>query len=111
MNNALNFIGIINKSGNLIIGYNNCEKAIKSKVKLFLVIVACDVSENTYELFERLSSSGNFKLVKCFSKKNLGNILGKEEIGVIGIKDYKLSVSMLNKINSGGELYGQDKSI
>ncbi len=103
MNNALNFIGLIKKSGNLLIGYNNCEKAIKSNVKVFLVILAEDVSNNTYEFFERLSCNKNFKLIQCFDKKSLGKILGREETGVIGIKDKNLSNSILNKINSGGE--------
>lgn len=103
INEALNFIGIVKKSGNLLVGYNNCEKAIKSNSKLYLVILADDVSENTYEFFQRLSLNKNFKLIKCFDKKSLGKILGKEEIGIIGVKDKNLSDIILKKINSGGE--------
>jgi len=103
MNEALNFIGIVKKSGNLLLGYNSCEKAIKSNNKLYLVILADDVSDNTYEFFKKLSLDKNFKLVKCFDKKSLGQILGREEIGVIGVKNKNLSDNILNKIKSGGE--------
>ena len=103
MNEALNFIGLVKKSGNLLVGYNNCEKAIKLNNKLYLVILADDVSDNTYEFFNKLSLKKDFKLVKCFDKKSLGQILGKEEIGVIGVRDKNLSNNILNKIKSGGE--------
>ena len=103
MNEALNFIGLIKKSGNLLVGYNNCEKAIRSNKKLYLVILARDVSDNTYDLFERLSKTNDIKIIRYFDKKSLGKILGKEEISVIGIKDKNLTNSILNKINSRGE--------
>ena len=103
MNEALNFVGIIKKSGNLLVGYNSCEKAIKSNKKIYLVILAHDVSDNTFDLFERLSKAKDFKIIRYFDKKSLGKILGKEEIGVIGIRDKNLTNSILNIINSRGD--------
>ncbi|WP_234121214.1 ribosomal L7Ae/L30e/S12e/Gadd45 family protein [Clostridium hydrogenum] len=96
MNNKfLQFLGITKKSGNLLEGYNKCEEALKyGKAKL--IILSEDVSQNTKDKFENYSLRFNVPIINNgFLSEELGKILGRKEIKVLCIIDYKMSTKLI----------------
>jgi ribosomal protein L7Ae-like RNA K-turn-binding protein len=86
----LQFLGISKKAGMLVEGYNTCEELIKKK-KLYLMVVSDDVSQNTKEKFTNYCKSANIALLEGYSKEELGKILGRDEINLLGIKDLTMA--------------------
>jgi len=84
--NFLQFLGIAKKAGMLAEGYNKCEELINNK-KLYLMILSDDVSQNTKEKFTNYCSNENIFLLEGYSKEELGKILGRDEINLLGIKN------------------------
>ena len=84
--NFLQFLGIAKKAGMLVEGYNKCEELIHNK-KLYLMILSDDVSQNTKEKFINYCRNENVPLLKGYSKEELGEILGRDEINLLGIKN------------------------
>lgn len=84
------FIGLIQKSGNLICGYNNCIYDIK-KDKCKLLIIAEDASQNTRDKFISLCKSRNIPYMVYGSKNEFGFKLGKSPKSVLAVKDENMS--------------------
>lgn len=82
----LQFLGIAKKAGMLVEGYNICEELIKKK-KLFLMVVSDDVSQNTRDKFTNYCTNANVSLLEGYSKEELGKILGRDELNLLGIKN------------------------
>jgi ribosomal protein L7Ae-like RNA K-turn-binding protein len=105
MNNPfLQFLGICKKAGCLVEGYNKAEELVQ-KGKIKLLILSDDASENTIKKFTNYGTKYKFKIIKNFSKEELGSSIGREEIRVIGISDKNMAEKLLSiyeqSINSG----------
>ena len=99
MNKTISFIGMGKKAGYITTGETGVEIDIKKK-KAFLVIVAEDASDNTIKKFKNMTDNRNIKFLKFGTKQELGQILGKEYISVIALKDEKFAKALLGKIES-----------
>lgn len=96
--NFLQFLGIAKKARKLLEGYNKCEDALL-KGSVFLLIMADDCSENTKEKFQRICKSEEIPIYIEYSKEQLGEILGRQEIGVIGVTDRGISEKLMKLWN------------
>jgi len=92
--NFLQFLSISKKAGALVEGYNKGEEAIKAN-RAKLVILAIEASTNTKDRFLRFCQSKNIRLIEGYSKYDLGKFIGKEEISVLTIIDYKISEKLI----------------
>lgn len=97
-NDFLQFLGLIKKAGKLIEGYNKCEDAIKKDI-LHLIIISNDCSENTKNKFINYCNKFNINYIRKYSKEELGNILGRKEINILGVTDKNMSDKLLKLIN------------
>ena len=84
-------IGLAKKAGRVISGTDSvCDEIRKNKV--FLVLCACDVSDNTKKKISDCSAYYHIKLCFCeVSKETLGKSIGKSFSACIGITDKNLS--------------------
>ncbi|SKA76488.1 Ribosomal protein L7Ae [Clostridium sp. USBA 49] len=99
-NDFLQFLGLIKKAGKLIEGYNKCEDAIKKDI-LHFIIISNDCSENTKNKFINYCNKFNINYIQRYSKEELGNILGRKEINILGVTDKNMSDKLLKIINKG----------
>lgn len=90
----LSFLGICKKSRNLLEGYNKCE-AILGKRKIYLFIISEDVSINTLDKFKKLAQDNGIEMINKYSKIELGDALGIDEINVLGITDGNLAKKLI----------------
>ncbi len=80
------YLGFAKKSRNLVEGAYSCESYIKKK-KVHLVILAEDLGGSSKKNIEIFCQKENIEVETIFTKEELGKILGKKEIGVLGITD------------------------
>jgi ribosomal protein L7Ae-like RNA K-turn-binding protein len=90
----LQFLGIVKKSGNLVEGYNKCEEII-DKRKLFLLIISTNCSSNTKDKFIRLCINNAVPYVEVYSSEDLGTIIGRAEINLLGVLNKNMSDNLL----------------
>ncbi|AIS52482.1 ribosomal protein L7Ae/L30e/S12e/gadd45 [Thermoanaerobacter kivui] len=98
-------LGISKKAGKLVSGTYSVDKYLKLK-KVFLVILARDVSKNTYKKFSRMCEFRNIPYIVHSTKELLARAIGREQVGVIGITDEGLAKVLLDAAkeeNYGGE--------
>lgn len=97
MNNRfLQFLGIVKKSGKIAEGYNKCEETIKNGMAK-LIILSNDISDNTKNKFENYSLRYDVPIINNgFLSEDLGKILGREEIKVLCVTDYKMSCKLIS---------------
>ena len=86
----LNFLGLTRKSGNLILGANLVETAVKGS-RINLIIVAVDASQNTKKKMFDLAGSKGIRIIEKLNKEDLGYALGKSEISVAGVTDARMA--------------------
>lgn len=103
----LQFLGIAKRAGKLLEGYNKCEEALKAG-KAKLIILSNDISDNTKNKFENYSLKYNVSIIYTgFFGEELGKILGKSELKVMCVIDYKMSCNLKslwekeNNLNGG----------
>lgn len=104
-NKIYNFLGLVQKSGNLTSGDDGVEIDIKKR-KASLLIISEDASDNTKDKFINLAKIYNIRYVIFGLKSELGYYIGKSQRSVLSIKDEKLAKSFLEKLNennSGGD--------
>ena len=79
------------------------DDAVK-KHTVYLVIVAHDISQKSSENIEYVCTNNGVKLIKLNeTMETLGNIIGKKNRAIIGIKDKNFAEGIAKKI-SGGDL-------
>ncbi|MEG0641531.1 MAG: ribosomal L7Ae/L30e/S12e/Gadd45 family protein [Clostridium sp.] len=88
------FLNITRKSGNLLIGYNKCEDAIKHG-KMSLVMITEDLSQNSKDKFTKYCCDRNIKIVEEVNKDELNAYLCSKEVKIIGITDKNMSNKLL----------------
>ncbi|QXM06105.1 L7Ae/L30e/S12e/Gadd45 family ribosomal protein [Crassaminicella indica] len=109
-NKILSFLGLAQRSGNLITGEDTCEIYIKKKA-VQLVLIAKDASDNTKKKFRNMTEFRNIKFVIYGDRQDLSRAVGKLNRTVYGIKDKGLARKILALIeedkdcsnNLGGE--------
>lgn len=79
-------ISLCAKAGRLVSGGFSVEKAVKEK-KAYVVIVACDASENTKKLFNQKCNYYKIPYFETADKDTLGRLIGKEMRTSIAILD------------------------
>ena len=79
-------LSLCQKAGKIFSGEFMCEKSIKSKEALF-VIVALDASENTKKKFKELCNSSQIPLYLWGTKEELGRSIGKDDRASLAIRD------------------------
>ena len=84
LNKMLSFLGLTRKSGNLVLGYNKNEEAVKTG-KISLMIISKEASENTKDKFKSYSEKYHVPLIEDFTPDELGYALGLEGIAVVGV--------------------------
>ncbi len=80
------YLGFAKKSRNLVEGIHTCEVYAKKK-KIELIITASDLGKSSKEKIEKICSKEVILLENYSTKEKLGEIIGKEQAGVIGIID------------------------
>jgi len=80
------FLGLIQKSGNLVSGYNNCLFEIR-KDKCKILIIAEDASDNTKDKFISLCKGKNIPYVVYGNKADIGHCIGKSQKSVLAVKN------------------------
>lgn len=101
-NKFFNFLNIARKSGNLLIGYNKCEEAIK-KNKASFVIVTEELSQNSKDKFKKYCYDRNIKLIDSIKMSELNAYLGSSEIKIVAVTDKSMSRQLINLWNATNE--------
>ncbi len=90
-NNALSFLGLLNKAGKTVFG----EALFSQGKKIACIVLAFDASDTSKK---RLLSFGKEKMIlEGVSKEELGHYLGYEEISAVGILDKKAALALKKK--------------
>lgn len=76
-----------------------------SKNKVGVVLIASDASENTVKEF---SGYKKVKFITYLTKKELGNVLSKEEVSIVGILERNIANQII-KLSEGGNDWWQEK--
>ncbi len=79
-------ISLCAKAGRLVSGNFSVEKAVKSQ-KAYVVIVACDASDNTKKLFNQKCNYYDIPYFEFGDKDNLGKFIGREFRTSIAVLD------------------------
>lgn len=79
-------ISLCAKAGRLVSGNFSVEKAVKGQ-KAYVVIVACDASDNTKKLFNQKCNYYGIPYYEFGDKDNLGKFIGREFRTSIAILD------------------------
>jgi ribosomal protein L7Ae-like RNA K-turn-binding protein len=85
-NKILSFLGLAQRSGNLVTGEDTCKIHMK-KNGLKLVIVTEDASDNTKKKFRDMTEYRKIKFLIYGDKELLSHAIGKVNRTVYGIKD------------------------
>lgn len=94
MNKFFNFLGLAKRSGNLIEGYSKCDEQ-RNRRNFYLVILSKDASNSTRKKFKNHCIEKNIPLIEDFSKEELGNPIGREEIKVLAIVDKNMAEKLM----------------
>ncbi|MDU5110043.1 MAG: ribosomal L7Ae/L30e/S12e/Gadd45 family protein [Clostridium sp.] len=95
MDKFFNFLGLAKRSGNIIEGYSKCDEA-RNKKSISLFIISNDASESTKKKFKKHCLAKNIKVIEDFTKEELGNSIGREEVKILAILDS----NMANKLST-----------
>ncbi|SHE33338.1 MULTISPECIES: L7Ae/L30e/S12e/Gadd45 family ribosomal protein [Caloramator] len=109
-NKLYNFLGLIQRSGNLTSGDDGVEIDIK-KGKCKLLIISEDASENTKKKFISMAKNFGVPYLIFGEKENIGYYIGKSMRSVLSIKDNNFAEAFIKKIkenNSGGDSIVKD---
>ena len=80
------YLGFAARSRNLVTGYNTCIMAMQKR-KLKLLILTCDLSENSTEKLVREADKTGTSYKIYGSVESLSQITGNDNKGVFGITD------------------------
>ncbi|HBT18533.1 MAG TPA: 50S ribosomal protein L7ae-like protein [Clostridiaceae bacterium] len=111
MDKMLSFLGLIRKSGKLILGYNKCEEAVKTR-KVKLLVLSKGASENTKDKFRGYCEKYKVPFIEDFTPDELGYALGYEGIAVVGVSDRNMAEKLKTlyeskeseELNGGGPI-------
>ncbi|WP_353892050.1 ribosomal L7Ae/L30e/S12e/Gadd45 family protein [Proteinivorax hydrogeniformans] len=96
----ISLLGFARKAGKLNLGSTAVEKSIKAD-KARLVIITKDTSNNTKDKFYTKASAKNIPIIEEYSRKELGNALGKGDVSVVSTADEGFAKAILKKWDGG----------
>ena len=94
MNKFFNFLGLAKRSGSLVEGYSRCNEQ-RNKKDFYLVIISDDASNTTRKKFKNHCIEKNILLIEDFSKEELGNPIGREEIKILAIDNKNMAEKLM----------------
>ncbi len=100
-NKILSLLGLATRSRNVASGEFMTETTVKSG-KAYLVIVACDASDNTKKEFMNMCKFYEVPIYCFGTKEELGHAMGKEMRASLAITDEGFSKSLIKLLNDGG---------
>lgn len=83
---VLSMLSLCQRAGKLSSGEVSCEKAIKNKEAL-IIIIACDASDNTKEKFKNKALHYKIPFFIFGARENLGTAIGKDFRAVLAVCD------------------------
>lgn len=95
MNKFFNFLGLAKRSGNLIEGYSKCDEQ-RNRRSFYLVIISDDASNSTKKKFKNHCIEKKIPLIEDFSKEELGNPIGREELKVLAVVDKNMAEKLIS---------------
>lgn len=95
MNKFFNFLGLIKRSGNLIEGYSKCDEQ-RNRINYYLIIISNDASASTRKKFKNHCVNKQIYLIENFSKEELGNPIGREEVKVLAVTDKNMAEKLIS---------------
>ena len=95
MNKFFNFLGLAKRSGNLIEGYSKCDEQ-RNRPSFYLVILSDDASNSTKKKFRNHCAEKGIPLIEGFSKEQLGNPIGREELKVLAEVDKNMAEKLIS---------------
>jgi ribosomal protein L7Ae-like RNA K-turn-binding protein len=99
-------LGLCRKAGKLLAGSFGVEKGVVN-LKVCLVVISADASDNTKKKFINLCNSKNIPYLIVGNKEDIGKSIGKGDTAVIGITDVNLSNKLIIEaeevLTNGGE--------
>lgn len=95
MNKFFNFLGLAKRSGNLIEGYSKCDEQ-RNRINFYLMIISVDASNSTQKKFRNHCATNNIPLIENFTKEELGNPIGREEVKVLAITDKNMAEKLFS---------------
>ncbi|QZY56794.1 L7Ae/L30e/S12e/Gadd45 family ribosomal protein [Crassaminicella profunda] len=111
-NKVLSFLGLAQRSGNLVTGEDTCAAYVK-KNAVKLVLIANDASDNTKKKFQDMADFRNIKCVIYGDRQKLSQAVGKPNRAVYGIKDTGLAKkisSLIEEVKDGSNNLGGERT-
>lgn len=96
-NNADKIVGLAMRAGKIVSGETACENAVRDGSAV-LLILSEDASANTTKKFTDKCNYYSVPLIKCFTKKELGKSMGKEERAIAAFTDPGLAELFKKKL-------------
>jgi ribosomal protein L7Ae-like RNA K-turn-binding protein len=96
----LRLLGLGMRGRGVVVGVNQVRDAAKHD-KLFLAVVAMDVSSNSLDKIVPLLKGRRVKFVEMPSAAELGAAVGRVETAVVGIVDRQLAAGVNALVTSG----------
>ena len=96
----LRLLGLGMRSRGVIVGVRQVREAAKHN-KVFMAVVAKDVSSNSLDKVVPLLNGRRVKFVEVPSAAELGAAVGRAETAVVGIVDRQLAAGVSALVNSG----------
>ena len=96
MDSALQFLGLLYRGNQLIIGLD-VENGLK-KNKLKAIVFSEDISESSKKSLENLILENRVVTTQYSNKKDIGESLGKKNITMVGFKNLKSYQSFITKV-------------
>lgn len=94
---VLSMLGIAARAGGVASGEFSTEKAVKEK-KAYLVIVACDASDNTKKMFRNMTDFYGVPMYVYSGKEMLGHSIGKGFRASLAVTKEGLARSIEDKL-------------
>jgi ribosomal protein L7Ae-like RNA K-turn-binding protein len=92
------YLGFAAKSRNLVTGYNTCILMME-KNKIKLLIIACDLSENTIEKMLRKCKKHNVNYRLFGTSEEFSKVTGNSNKGIYGITDSNFASVICSEID------------
>lgn len=97
-NKAYGMIGLATRARKIVSGEFSTEKAVKAG-SAFLVLVACDASDNTKKLFQDKCAYYHVPVRIFGTKARLGAAMGKEHRASVAITDLNFATQIMKHID------------
>nr|NNM90005.1 hypothetical protein [Bacilli bacterium] len=104
MNDVLQFLGLLQRSGQVISGEDTCLRAIRER-NVDLIILAQDTGANGAKKIKNKCAFYEVPCITAFHASDLGRAIGKSSRNVVGITSKNLAIKIRASLNDqfGGD--------